>query len=178
MKILKIAGVTLLAVMTVYIVIIIVLPSKVFVERSIVVNARPEEVYNYLEDLRNFQEWAYWAEIDPLTAYEYKGALKGVGSRMDWHSEHVGMGYGSLWIVATIPPRQINLDIQLREFDKPAQMTFNFLEEGNGTRITWNFQTKFYGYWKFFVPMMEEELGPAYEKGLRKIKSVLDSQPS
>ncbi len=178
MKILKITGIALLAVITVYVVIIIVLPSKVFVERSIVVDTGQEEVYNYLEDLRNFQEWAYWAEIDPLTKYEYKGALKGVGSRMNWHSEHVGMGFGSLWIVAATPHRQINLNIQLREFDKPAHMTFNFLKEGNRTRTTWNFQTKFYGYWKFFVPMMDEELGPAYEKGLQKIKRVLENQPN
>jgi len=51
---------------------------------------------------------------------------------------------------------------------------FNFSQEGNTTRITWNFQTKFYGYWKLFIPMMDKELGPAFEKGLSKIKTVLE----
>ena len=67
MKILKIAGIAVLVAVIIYILLIILLPLKVFVERSIVVNATQTEVYNYLEDLRNFQEWAYWAEIDPMT---------------------------------------------------------------------------------------------------------------
>lgn len=93
---------------------------------------------------------------------------------MNWHSEHRGMGFGSLWIVSTIPNSQIKLNIQLREFANPAAMNFIFSKEGNATRVTWDFQTNFYGYWKFFIPMLDEELGPAYEKGLLKIKRALE----
>ena len=178
MKILKITGITILAALIIYFIVIIVLPSEVFVERSIIVNASPAEVYSYLEDLRNFREWAYWAEIDPLTKYEYEGPLKGVGSRMNWHSEHIGMGYGSWWIISATPYTQVKCKIQLREFAKPAIMEFNFSEEEGLTKISWNFQTDFYGHWKFYVPMMESELGPAFEKSLFKIKRTLENQPN
>jgi hypothetical protein len=56
MKILKIAGITMLTALIIYFIVIIVWPSKVFVERSIIVDASPIEAYCYLEDLRNFQE--------------------------------------------------------------------------------------------------------------------------
>ena len=73
MKILKTAGITILAALIIYFIVIVVLPSKVFVERSIIVDVSPIEAYSYLEDLRNFQEWAYWAEIDPSTVSKYTG---------------------------------------------------------------------------------------------------------
>jgi hypothetical protein len=178
MKILKIAGITILAALIIYFIVIIILPSKVFVERSIIVDASPIEAYSYLEDLRNFQEWAYWAEIDPNTVYKYTRSSKGVGSKMDWDSRHIGMGYGSWWIISTIPYSQVKCNIQLREFAKPAIMEFNFSEEEGLTKISWNFQTDFYGHWKFYVPMMESELGPAFEKSLFKIKRTLENQPN
>ena len=59
MKTLKIAVIPILAVLITYFIAIIVLPSKVFVERSIFVDASPIEAYTDLEDLRNFQDWAY-----------------------------------------------------------------------------------------------------------------------
>lgn len=175
MKILKILGISILALVATYFVVISLMPSKVFVERSIVVNASQMDLYNYLEDLRNFQEWAPWAKIDPNTKYSYEGALKGVGTQMNWHSENIGMGYGSLWIDSAIPNSQINLKIQLREFAKPADMNFYFTKEGTATRVTWDFQTDFSGFWKFYIPMTEEEFGPDYEKGLSNIKKVIEN---
>ena len=171
-----IAGIAVLVATTIYLILIIALPSKVFVERSVVVNARQTEAYHYLEDLRNFREWAYWAEIDPLRKYEYEGSLKGVGSRMNWHSENLAMGYGSWWIISATPYEQVKCKIQLREFAKPATMEFNFSKEEGHTKISWNLQTDFYGHWKFYVSMMDPELGPAFEKGLLKIQRTLENQ--
>lgn len=174
MKILKISGIVIASLVGIYFLVISLMPSKVYVERSIVVDAGQAEIFNYLEDLRNFQEWAPWAEIDPNTKYEYVGALKGVGTQMNWHSDNIGMGYGSLWIDSTTPNSEINLKIQLREFAKPADMNFYFTKEGNSTRVTWDFQTDFHGFWKFYIPMTEKEFGPDYEKGLLKIKRFLE----
>lgn len=174
MKILRIVGISVIVILTVYFIVIIELPSEVYVERSVSVDASPSRVYNYLEDLRNFQEWAYWAEIDPNTIYTYTGPSKGVGSTLDWHSEHRGMGFGSWWIISATPHSQIICKIQLREFAKPAIVEFNLSEEAGLTKISWTFETDFHGYWKFFVPMMDDELGPAYEKGLAKIKNNLE----
>ena len=159
-----------------YLGIIAVLPSKVYVERSLVINTGAKEVYEYLQDFRNFQDWAHWAQIDPDTKYEYEGPLTGVGSKMNWHSNHIGMGYGSWWITATTPNTNITSLIQLREFKAPAKMEFNLTEKGNSTHIRWSFQTNFYGHWKFYVSMMEPELGPAFEKGLMKVKENLENR--
>lgn len=113
-------GITLVSVVTIYIIVITILPSKVFVQRSINVDTTPAEIYNYLEDLRNFQEWSYWAEIDPKTSYKYTGPMTGTGSRMDWKSDNPSMAYGNWWIVSTTPYDQIKCNILLKDFDKPA----------------------------------------------------------
>ena len=176
MKILKIIGAVLVSLVAIYFLIISLMPSKVYVERSIVVNASQEDIFNYLEDLRNFQEWAPWAEIDPNTKYSYEGPLKGVGTQMNWDSDQRGMGYGSLWIDSVTPNEQINLKIQLPDFDKPADMSFYFTKEGDSTRISWDFQTDFYGFWKFYVQWTKEEFEPDYEKGLLNIKKVLEGR--
>jgi hypothetical protein len=95
---------------------------------------------------------------------------------MDWDSDHPAMAYGSWWIVSTTPTNQVKSKIQLKDFAKPANMDFKITSYGDSTKVIWNFRTTFHGYWKFFVPMMEEELGPTFNVGLENIKKNLEKR--
>ena len=73
----------------------LVLPDHARIERSVVINASPAQVFPHVNGMRAFHDWSPWAKIDPNTQYRFAGPEQGVGSRMDWSSDHVQVG--DLW---------------------------------------------------------------------------------
>lgn len=74
------------------------LPSSAHVERSIVISVPREMVFPLVNEVKRYQEWSPWAELDPQTQYTYDGPAAGVGSKMTWNSkaENVGSGYQAI----------------------------------------------------------------------------------
>lgn len=42
-----------------------VIPSQVHVERSLLIDAPPTEIYPMVSDLRQWDAWSPWAKMDP-----------------------------------------------------------------------------------------------------------------
>ena len=177
MKALKIIGIILLLIVVLLGVAIAVLPSKAHVERSIVINSKPTAVYSQLVSMKKFNQWSPWAEIDPKTEYVYEGPDSGVGSKMNWKSDHKDVGTGSQWIVEAIPDQLIKSKILFADFDEPSEATLILEPQGENTEVTWAFDSDFSGIWKLFALMMDGELGPYYERGLAKLKNVVETLP-
>ena len=57
-----------------------VLPSEAVVTRSVEIAAPPEKVFAIVGDLRRFQEFSPWAELDPNAKYTLEGPEYGVGA--------------------------------------------------------------------------------------------------
>ena len=94
----------------------LILPSKVHVERKITVNAQPQEVYSLIANFEEWNKWSPWAKIDPEAEFTVIG--DGLGQKMIWSSEDPRVGKGSQEIVALDAPKQINthLDLASREW--------------------------------------------------------------
>ena len=63
------------------------LPSTVLVSRSIEIAAPPEKVFAIVGDLKRFNEFSPWADLDPNTKYTFEGPDQGVGQKMNWASQ-------------------------------------------------------------------------------------------
>ena len=129
MKALKIIGIILLVFVVLIAIAIAVLPSKAHVERSIVINSKPSLVYSQLNSMKKFNRWSPWAQIDPKTEYEYEGPNAGVGSKMNWKSDHKDVGSGSQWIVDSIPDQLVKSKILFGEFEDTSEATFTLSPE-------------------------------------------------
>ncbi len=70
----------------------VVLPSEYRVERSIEVNAPPSQIYPMLVDLKKWQQWSSWGQLDPATIYSYDGPDRAIGMRVQWQSDVLGIG--------------------------------------------------------------------------------------
>ena len=95
---------------------------------------------------------------------------------MSGASENPAAGVGSQEIILSEAPVKIRTHLFF-EGQGDAYAQFDLSPAGQGTRVTWSFETEFgndvVGRW-FGVLMFDSLIGSDYEKGLNKLKVVLE----
>src|SRR5882724_3921520 len=92
MKILlKILG-GLAALVLLLVVVAFFLPRQYRVERSLVINAKPDAILAQVGDLRGWKNWGAWQERDPGMKLMYSEKTTGVGAWSAWESKNEGNG--------------------------------------------------------------------------------------
>lgn len=152
------------------------LPSSAHVERSSVINVPQMQVFAMINSFERFNEWSPWAELDPNTKYSFTGPVSGVGASFAWDSADAAVGSGSQQIIESTPPTLVR--VQLKFVGQGDAVAFYRLEPmESGTKVTWGFDTEFgndvIGRW-FGYLLFDRMLGADYEKGLQKLKTVLE----
>ena len=153
----------------------LVLPSHKTVERSIVIDAPPAQVFPHVNSMRAFHAWSPWTEIDPDTQYSFEGPETGIGSRMTWQSGNQQVGAGSQEITVSEADRQVTTAL---EFGGKGRGVASFFLEprSQGTLVRWQFQTEF--GWDLFSRyvglMLDSMIGASYDRGLRTLKMRIE----
>jgi hypothetical protein len=178
MKVLKIIGIIVVIILVIIISLVLFLPPHAHIERSIVINAKPSQVFNQLNSFKNFNTWSPWAALDPNTKYEFSGPETGVGAFMSWSSENKNVGTGTQKIVESEPDSHLKNEMTFADFDGKAYAEFILVPEGDATKVTWTYDGDMSGIAKIFGLMMDKMLGPSYEQGLSKLKEVVESKPA
>lgn len=166
----------LIAVILLILVVGLLLPSKVHVERSIVINAPPSTVFALINDFHKFNLWSPWAKLDPDTQYTFSGPDSGVGAKMAWHSENRDVGSGHHQILISKPDEHIQTALDFGDMGT-AFATFDLAATDAGTRVTWGFDRD-NGYnmmGRYFGLMMDKMIGPDFERGLANLKTLAES---
>ncbi len=153
------------------------LPDRVHVERSIVIDRSPAHVYSILNSYKRFNEWSPWADQDPNATYTYSGPASGVGAGMAWVGDPKTVGSGSQKIIASAPDQRVETALDFGEQGK-GTAAFVLTPEAKGTRVVWGFDTDFEGnlIGRWVGLFMEKLLAPDYEKGLARLKDLLESE--
>jgi len=79
----------------------LLLPGRAEIVRSVEIDAPPEDVFPFLDDLELWLEWTPWSEIDSRV----EGRASGAGAKRVWDDEKLGSG--TLTIVSSTPPRRV-----------------------------------------------------------------------
>jgi uncharacterized protein YndB with AHSA1/START domain len=110
------------------------LPLQINLEQSIVIEAKPEQVFKLLE---NPSEWDKWSALntteDPSMIRLYGGPMYGTGARMQWSGDRVGNG--EITFIESTTPVYLAYKQSDTEFALPTTGSFN-LERTNGTNTT------------------------------------------
>jgi uncharacterized protein YndB with AHSA1/START domain len=150
------------------------LPAQAVVTRSIEIAAPPDKVFAIVGDLRRFNEYSPWADLDPNIKYTFEGPESGVGQKMNWTSENTDVGSGSQTITKSEPPNFVELQLDFGMRGKPMA-TWDLVPSTTGTKATWSFKSDLDGIpAKWFGLMFDRWIGADYEKGLAKLKAVAE----
>ncbi len=151
------------------------LPSSTTFERTVTINAPQDLVFEYVNSMPRFNEWSPWHSIDPDTKYTFTGPESGVGHKMAWQSDHENVGSGSQEIIETSPPNKVVTFLDFGPMGS-ANAAFKLEALGDGTKVVWSFYNK-HGWAlhnRYFGLMTEKFVGPMYEDGLNKFKTVAE----
>lgn len=158
----------------------LILPSKVHVERSIAINAQPQEIFSLIDNFENWDQWSPWAKIDPEAEYTIVG--QGLGQKMLWSSEDPRVGNGSQEIIALDIPKHLKTHL---DFGKQglADASFDLISKNGDTEVTWSLDTDMRAgvpvYMKPFSAylgwLMDSMIGKDYEQGLKNLQELVQS---
>lgn len=154
------------------------LPSSARVERSIVIDRAPAQIFPVINSFARFNEWSPWHGIDPNAQYSYSGPASGVGANMKWTGNDQ-VGSGSQTITASEPDRRIAIELTFGDMT-PSQVEMLLAPEGDGTRVTWTLESQFGNdlAGRYFGLLMDRFVGADYEKGLAQLKAVVEKTPA
>lgn len=174
MRFIKTAAVVLIILIVTVAVIGLFLPAKYSVESSIVINAAPEKVHNYVSDLKKWDEWAPWKEEDPSIVVTLGEKTSGAGASQSWVGDS---GTGALTITESSPDNGIKYDLLFDggTYECRGSVMYYRLPDGN-TRVTWDMsgdmgKSLTSGY---FALLMDTMVGNMFEKGLKNLKNVVE----
>ena len=68
------------------------IPSTFLVQRSTVINAAPNKIYNLVVEPRQWKKWSVWTQRDPDMRITYSGPPFGMGAKWSWVSKSEGTG--------------------------------------------------------------------------------------
>ncbi len=172
----KKVGMWLLVVFSLLVIISLMLPNAVKIERSIVINKPTPVIFEQINTLRNWTNWSPWYEKDSLVKMDYFGPESGVGAGYSWSSTNSEVGKGKLNIAySTYDSIATNLDFMENGI---ATGYFTFKAVGDSTKVTWGMDadmSKPFVVGKYFGLLMESFVAADFEKGLSKLKKHVES---
>ena len=147
------------------------------VERVQRVNAAPSAVFQKVVDLREWEQWSPWAEMDPDMNTTYSGDPGTVGSGYTWKGNRK-VGEGRMTITDVEAPNKVVIDLEfLKPFKSQNVTELRVHPDGAGSEVTWTMtgphtlMTKVMGIFK----SMDKMVGPDFEKGLASLKRVAEA---
>jgi effector-binding domain-containing protein/carbon monoxide dehydrogenase subunit G len=178
MTILKKVVVALILIVVALAVVGLLLPRRAHVERSALVDAPRATIFAQLNGFRNFHKWSPWADKDPNAKYTFAGPDFGVGAKMSWSGDPKTVGSGSQEIVESRPYERVTTDLDFGPQGK-GTAAFTLASEGSGTRVTWAFETDLgmNPVSHYLGLMFDRMIGPDYERGLVRLKTLAESLP-
>jgi effector-binding domain-containing protein len=176
MKFLKILLYIVVALILLFVALNAFLPSEIYVEKSITIEAKAVDVFEQVNNFRNFAKWSPWSKIDPSMKVEYSGEYCGTGAMMNWESDNQDVGIGSEKITESVQDELIKTEITFAGMN-PIFADFKFEEADGKTTVTWDMKTEM----GFFMRWLGLLIGPGievmYEEGLADLKKTVDERP-
>ena len=170
----------LLAVMVIPIAIILLslfLPSKYRVERTVVMRAKADAVYAYVNTLKHWPDWTAWTTNKyPDMKYSFSGPESGVGATYTWEGQ--SSGSGTLKLIRAEPGQRLDYELNFEHGKHVSTGAIVVEPEGESIKVTW-FNEGSLGWnpvSRIFGLLMDRMMGPDFEEGLRKLQQRFESR--
>lgn len=154
----------------------IMLPSRVVIERHILIDTHAATIFALLNDFRQVTKWSPMLDGDANAQIDINGPPRGVGASISWNGHIIGQGRQT--IIESVPYEKITARFDLGG-PIPATVTFSLSSEQGMTRVVWRHEREF-GFnlaSRYYGQVLGSIVGPGQEKGLTKLKALAENLP-
>ncbi len=152
------------------------MPSRVHIERELVVDARQATVFALLNDFRQMEKWLPRAGEDANARVEFSGPPRGVGASVSWSGQIIGQGRQT---IATSEPFSTLSSIVDLDNGNEATVFFTLEEVSHMTLVTWSWERD--SGWnilsRVFGLFQDGIIGDEMESGLASLGSLAERLP-
>lgn len=150
--------------------------TEFHIERSISIAASDADVFEFISNLRQWEQWNPTLRGADTMQRSYSGATRGAGAVAAWHCPRSGAG--RMQITSATPSSQILVTVDFeRPFKVQNRNTFELKSAGPSTVVTWSmrgpkpFLAKLMG----LVINLDKALAKHFDAGLAQLKAAVES---
>jgi hypothetical protein len=154
------------------------LPASYRVERNLIMRASGDKIFPLVNEVRKWPEWSAWnTEMDPTLTYTYEGPESGPGAISKWEGKKTGQGM--LTITEADPAKGIKYDLSFEHGRYISKGFITFVPAGTDTKLVMGVtgEVSRNPMDRWFSVFMEKLVAPDFEKGLAKLKKVVEAVP-
>ncbi len=150
------------------------------VEREIEIDKPRSEVFAYIKQLKNQNDWGPWVKKDPNIQLSYTGNDGDVGFVSKWESDNEEVGKGEQEITEIVENERIDTELRFKEpFNSKADAFMIVKDAGaDKTRVTWGFEGSVPRPMNLMLLFMDmdKEIGKDFDQGLKNLKGILEKK--
>ncbi len=178
MKVLKRILVVLLVLIAIAVGVAYLLPAHMKIERSALVNASQEVVFEQVNTLKNWESWSPWHKIDPAMKLVYSELPAGEGAYYEWESNNPKAGAGKLTIKKVFASDSLLVEMEFKGQGN-ASILFSFKAAENGTNVTWTMISDLgmNPVARYMGLIMKSDVENDFESGLANMNTVCENLP-
>ena len=176
MKILKRILAVLLLLIGVLVLISFFMPSMVHYQRSLVINAPTEVVFDQINTLKNWEKWSPWIKMEPGMKLTYNDKPSGAGASYSWVGKKMGEG---TMTIQYIKPNETIVTVLDMKGMKQSTGGFTFMPAKEGVEVVWYYDMNcgLNPIMKYMSKIMGGMMLKQFDDGLQGIKQIAESMP-
>jgi len=184
MKWIKRILVSILVLVVLVIGISFLLPKNSHIERSATINASPEVVFNIVNNLKSYDKWMTWNQMDPNWKVKMSDNTAGKDASYSWESDNSDVGKGKMTITDSKANELVTSDLAIEGMGV-SKCGFTLTPDGTGTKVNWYmnsdmsqspFMFGVMGKWMNVLGIMDKMAGSEFEKSLVSMKKLAESK--
>jgi uncharacterized protein YndB with AHSA1/START domain len=151
-------------------------PNRFRIARAQSINAPPEKIFPFINDLRALNTWLPFLEPDPDIRLTYSDPSKGRGAVNEFDGNH-RVGAGRVEITESVPHSRVAMRLQMsRPMTCDNNVEFTLRPSGGKTDVTWAMEGKSSIMSKLVGIFINTDkmVGAQFEKGLAELKSLAE----
>ncbi len=169
-KVLRFILILLLILVVGFLVLCLVSPSELKIERSTSINAPKARVWKQVVNFKNWENWNAWKEMDSTIVVDIKGTDGQQGSEYHYVGKKAGEGI-TRNIGVTDGEMKYEMDF-IKPFSGKADGYYKVVEEGGKTKVIWYFHENLGFAMRGFMSLMGGTgmMEKMFDRGLELLK--------
>ncbi|HMU14211.1 MAG: SRPBCC family protein [Bacteroidetes bacterium] len=148
-------------------------PKDSHLERSTVIKASPNTIFEYIRFLKNQDEWGVWYKMDPNAKYELVGEDGTVGAKRTWDGQVVRQGAQT--IVALEQDKSVKADLEFGPM--LGHGSLDLTPQGDSTKVSWSMRMEIPFIFRAAALFMANDEGARdFEGGLANLKTICEAK--